>query len=724
MIYAASNLTEQTVSPCEPWKFVPTEMITDQIRYDNEERQNFYRNVTTRHCFYTLVEGFNPNQRVSREDNPPRRLHGIAADFDVKIAPEAITAAIELMQLKPAWVERSLGGNARLVWLFPKPLAVESYDFCVALLQSAQKWLRFDLLPGLDAPAAEDPTRLYCNGCDWIETGAGALSEDALQAFFVEAGRQFRFTTKDGVEIPLDVIEKELAAKFPHFCWPSDFQPESTGPSFWVPGSQSSNSAILKLEGFFTFSAHADKPFYTWADILGAEFVKQFTTAAISKATTDIWFDSRKFWRKKKGCYVPMEAPELTNYLQTACGITAKGGKLAQTMAHIYEENCVENAAPYLFRPPGLLVYQNRRRLNTSVNHVIQPATGTQTWGGNFPFLASLLDSIFTTEIQRDHFLAWFKYFYDSGLNNCPMPGQVIFLMGGVETGKTFTSREIVGRSVGGFMDASGYIIRSGEFNSHLFESALWALDDDTIGDSPQAAANVQAMLKKSVANSSFLSNKKFQSAGMVEWMGRIAATTNLDYISSRLLGPLDNSSLDKISIFRCQSVSKIKFPSRSKMERLVSIELPYLLRWLTDHTPPDYVERDSRFGFKSWHEPSLMDQAAQTSKSSPFKELLIETLESFFRDNPEATEWRGTVSKLIQQLHMNPLHESVIRTLRLEQVSRYLESIEKDGALKCRVETGQLNTRIWVFARLNQAVIPGPTVPPLTSNQGSVFNK
>lgn len=722
MIFATTNLTDRSLTPCEPWKFQPTENLTAEIRNDKLKRQKWYQNKNTQHCFYTLIEASNPNQRVSSTDNPPRLLHGIVADYELPIPAEMLSAAMARMPLKPAWAEKSLGGNLHLVWLFPRPLIVESYEFCTALMQAARKWLKIDLLPGLDGPAFEDPTRLFCNGCDWTETGHGAISEDALQAFFVEAGRKFRFVSKDGVEIPLDVIEKALKEKFPHFCWPSEFAPESTGPSFWIPESQSSNSAILKTEGFFTFSAHAEKPFYTWADILGADFVKQYTAASISKATADIWFDSRKFWRKKKGCYVPMEAAELTNYLQTACGISTKGGKLAQTLAHIYEENHVENAAPYLFRPPGLLIYQNRRRLNTAMNIVMQPATGAQTWGGNFPFLASLIDNLFTSTIQRDHFLAWFKYFYDSGLHSCPMPGQVIFLMGGVHTGKTFTSREIVGRSVGGYVDASGYIIRNGEFNSHLFEVPLWALDDDTIGDSPQAAANVQAMLKKTVANSSFLSNKKFQSAGMVEWCGRVSGTTNLDYISSRLVGPLDNSSLDKISLFRCQSVSKIKFPSRAEMERLTAAELPYLLRWLTDHTPPDDVERDVRFGYKSWHEPSLMDQASQTSKSSPFKELLIETLESYFRDNPKATEWRGTVSKLIQQLHMNPLHESVIRTLRLEQVSRYLESIERDGGLKCRVETGNLNTRLWVFTRFEET--PTPPAPELTENRPGIFQK
>lgn len=722
MIFSARNLTERTVVPCLPWDFKPIENLTEQIRHDKKERQSWYRNATTNHQFYTFVEAANPNQRASREDNPPRLLHGVSADFDVVIPEETISAALAAMPIKPAWIERSLGGNVRLVWLFSRPLPCESYDFCSALLQAAIEWLRLGLLPGLDTPAFTDPTRLLCNGCDWTETGHGPVSETALQTFFVDIGRTYRFVAPDGIEIPLPLIEKALVEKFPNFCWPSEFAPETTGPSFWIPASQSSNSAILKIDGFFTFSAHADKPFYTWADILGPDFVKEFTEVAISKATSDVWFDGKKFWRKKKGCYTGMEMTELSNFLKVDCGI--KGKQQDAALSHIYNENHVENASPYLFRPSGLLMFQGKRRLNTAQVELVKPAAGSQSWGGqgNFSFLSVLLDNIFTSEIQRDHFNAWFAYFYNSGLNNAPTPGQVVFLMGGVATGKTFTSREIVGRAMGGYVDASGYIIRSGEFNSHLFEAPLWVLDDDTISDSPQAAANVQAMLKKSVANSSFLSNKKFQVAGMLEWYGRVIATTNLDYVSSRMLGPLDNSTLDKISVYRCQKTSKIKFPSRTEMDRLVNIELPFLLRYLIDHTPPDHVQRDSRFGYCAWHENTLMEQAHQTSKSAPFKEVLLETLDEFFQGNPEMLEWRGTVSRLIQQLHANPAHECVIRTLRLEQVSRYLESIEKDASLGCRVETGPLNTRVWIFPRIGEP--PKPVVVEVPAQGPSIFDK
>lgn len=720
MFFAASNLTEQSLAPSEPWLFEPTEQLTELIRTDKAARQEFYRDKRTSHNFYSLVEPSNPNQRTTKKDNPPRRLHGIVVDYDMTYDADLVATAIEKMRLKPVWLEISLSGNYRLVWTFSKPIAVESYEFCVALLQASQDWLQLSLLPGVDGPALGSPEKLYCNGCNWTPISSEPINEAAVQAFFVKTGAAYRFQAGDGVEIPLDVVEKALREKYPSFSWPGPFELESKGASFWIPGSTSPMSAILKPEGFFTFAAHAEKPFYRWADLLDAEFVKVFEERSVAKATLDIWHDGKKFWRQKRGVYVGMEMAETINYLQVQAGV--KGPKLATALNHIYNECHVDSVGPFLFQPTGLLEYQGLRKLNTADVKVRQPAARTQAWGpqGNFPFLSELFDSLFTSELQRDWFLAWFAYFYRGGLEFEPAPGQAVFLMGGVGVGKSFVSREVVGRAVGGYVDASGYLCRTESFNSHLFSHALWAVDDETISPSPHAAASVQAALKKAVANSSFLNNRKFQVAGMLEWMGRIILTANLDFSSSRLLGPLDPSTRDKVSILRCTAVSSIKFPSRPEMRKLVETELQFFLRWLVDYEAPETVIRDSRFGVRAHHETTLTDQAAQTSRAAPFKEILVMALERWFSDNPTAPQWRGTMSQLVMLIHADPRHELVIRTLRLEAVSRYLEAIETDGALQVSVETGNLNTRVWVFQRFASGLTNAEPVP-----QGvSIFNK
>lgn len=724
-----SHVLSKSVIPFEPWTFIPEMRVSDQIRHDKQSRQDFYRHVETKWNFYTPLEGSNPNQRISKEDNPPRAIHGLAADYDVKIPMERVKEVVAAMDIKPAWIETSLGGKVRLLWLFPRTLKIDGTDFCMFFLERALKWLRLDLLPGLDEGAFLDPTRLLCNGAVWESTGHGPISEVALQTFYVAAGREFRFVSTDPAEVPLDVVEAKIKEKFPNFSWPGEFALESQGPSFWVEGSTSSMSAIVKKDGMFTFSDHADKQFYSWGDILGTAFIKQHADNAIANATKEIYWDQKNFWRKKGGYYANVAMAELQNFFKVQCRLSSKPGKGGESQVdlaldHIYNVNSISGAGPFVFRTPGVLDYMGRPVLNTYIHRVMHPAAEPQVWGpsGNFPFLSLLLDALFDPEIQKHHFLAWWKHFYISAHTMTPMPGQNIYLMGGANIGKTFSNRALVGRSVGGFVDASEYLIGGSSFNSEMWEVPLWCVDDESIGENQQMQARFQAIWKKVAANQQFKCSKKFEIPLTIDWMGRIIATLNMDYVSSRLLGPMDNTSNDKTCVFKCAAVSRIVFPQRYDLAKIVDKELPCLLRWLLDWNPPDFVIRDVRYGYAAYHEPTLIDKAHQGSKSAPFKELLIEFLRNFFRDEKTATEWRGSATMMLRALQSDPHNESILRMLRLEQTNRYLEMIQREGLIQCKVETDEMKTRIWVFPRFGTPATPPQTIPPIQPN--NIFQK
>lgn len=699
IFYAVRNLTEQTITPCIPWEFQPPKEISAQVRGSKQDRQMWYRTKSTEHNFYTAVEPANPNIRPSKE-NPPRAIHGFVADFDLPIPDQRLDEAVNSLSIKPAWIERSLGGNARLVWTFPHPLLVDGVEFATSVLEAAEGWLGLSMLPGLDGPAFRDPHRLYCNGSQWRATGHGPIDSAALQSFFVKAGQSHRFNgPENGVTIPLDVVEKELKDKYPSFTWPGEFALDTQGPSFWISASVSPLSAMLKPEGMFTFSAHAEKPFYTWADILGPEFVRKYAEQSIAKATTDIFWDGKRFWRRKNGYFASMDMTELLNHFKVNCRLSAKPGKDGQSQTdqalnHIFIVGHISGAAPFLFRPSGILDFLGKRVLNTYINKVMKPAESD----GPTPFLDAHFDNLFDPPEQKWHFLAWFKHYYISALQQMPMPGQNIFLMGGANVGKTFTMRGVVALAVGGFVDAADFLVHGGQFNSELFEAPLWCIDDETPGDSANKQAYFAAVLKKTTANQQFKHNKKFEVACMVEWMGRVSCTTNLDYVSSRMLGPMDNTSMDKTCLFKCVKDAKVEFPKRYELTQIINTELPFFLRKLLAMEFPAYVIPDVRFGYRAWHEPTLLDQSHQSSRVAPFKELLIESLGEHFATSPEEKEWRGTVTQLIRLITSNPLNDHVMRSLRLEQVSRYLEQIQREGLFRCTVITGDLNTRIWVF--------------------------
>lgn len=710
--YSIPNIISKVLSPCNPWEWAG-EKPSEKICKDKPERQAWYRNPGTLWQFYSPVEPVMNTQRCGK-DNPPKFLHGFAADYDVDIPDSRINEVVEFMQIKPSWIERSLSGRrVRLLWVLPRPIPLDNYAHAIFILQQAQSWLRLSLLPGLDDGAFQDPSRLLCNGAVWRSTGHPSVGDVDLQSFIVRCGREFRFSpVSTGNDIPLDVVEKAIREKFPSFSWPSDFALDTQGPSWWVEGSTSPMSAIVKSEGMFSFSDHATQPFYSWADILGPEFTRSYADGAMSAATKDIFWDGNLFWRKVKGVYKSCKEKEMDVHFRVDCGMSNKKDKsgispIDKALSHLHNECRVDGAAPFLFRPQGRIEYMGNPVLNITSTRIMLPAPEP----GPYPFMAEFMPRFFVTQEQYDRWRAWFRYFYISGLEGKPRPGQAIFIVGKPGHGKGFLSHEIVGKAMGGFTDASAFLVRGDTFGSENFHKAVLCIDDESAGGNNYSHDRFGSMLKKTVANQEFKYHAKFKEPCMVEWNGRVIVTLNLDYTSTRIMVSMDNSNLDKICIFKCTSDENIKscFPERYALQAQMQTELPNYLHDLVKWEPPDSIPRDGRFGFASYHDAELLDQSHQTSKSAPFKEILLDELTNYFEVNKEATEWRGTVTQLFRLISSNVYNDGMIRRMNIEHIHRYIEAIAKEGIIKCSAETGEAKTRVWTFQRPEISKAPLP---------------
>lgn len=736
MFLAAKNLVSNALAPCVPWEFKIEVEISLQIRKDKQSRQDWYQSESTSHQFYTGIEPLNPNLRISKENNPPLFINAFVADYDLPITDERADEVIKSMPIKPTYVERSLGGNLRLIWILAIPIRVDSYLFCAFLLDKAMKFLSLEMLPGLDAPAFQSPTRLYCNGAGWRATGFPPVSNVLTQSFLVDCARKFRWPEREETTIPLDTVYAELLKKYPAMDWPSDFALESTGPSFWVDGSTSSNSAIVKAGGMYSFAGHAAKAFTPWDDalLLGSEFCKGFKNECITKATTNMFFDGRKYFRlfvdsESGSCYRPMEVREMSNHLKVACRLSSKPGpsgnsQIEEALEHIHNHNRVSSALPFVFDPPGVIRFQGKRILNTFMPRPILPAPGTHAWGpsGTFPDLSAHFDTFFTTPEQLAHFLAWWQYLYRAFLNRKRLSGQNVFLFGGVGIGKTMTSRMLVGGSLGGFADASDYLIENQSFNAHLFQTALWCLDDEAPSNSRQGMDRFLAIMKKIAANAEFLYHEKFLTADMLSWSGRVIVTANLDFISSRALSGMDNNSLDKTHLFKCVPSRDFVFPSREEWQAKVDMQLPCLLSWLLNvFKAPDFVKNDPRFGYRAHHEQSLLDQGYQTGRSAGFKECVVKTLHIYFTDNPTSTEWTGTATDLLA-LMKGTIGD--ILKCSIDQANQSLELMLKENSLGCSWATDpQHNIRLWTFKNFIKKLTTPPTaLAPISPTEVNKF--
>ena len=555
--------------------------------------------------------------------------------------------------------------------------------------------------------------RLYCNGSKWASTGAGEVPENTTQAFLVECARNYSFkTSSDGPDIPLDVIESRLKEKYPSFRWSETFTLESQGPSFWIAESTSEKSAILKKNGFYSFSGHAEKPFYNWADLLGADFVRKYEVERIGEATRDCYFDGRLFWRKFPDGFFHFEAKDdfrahLITDVRLAVKPDASGtAQIDRALSHVRNHARIDGAAPMLFFPKGINTIGSNRILNLAQDNIVRPDETAQEWGtsGGFPFISGLLDCIFDPPSQKESFLAWLQHFYRGALVGLPQAGQNLFIAGGAGVRKSLLNREVVGRLMGGFSDARDYMMGEETFGADLFQNPVWALDDETMSDTEVNRTRFSSHLKKMTANHFFRYHKKFEHPLVVPWMGRIIITLNLDYTSIRILPALDDSSGDKISFFRCPAETSFVFPDRYVIQGMLKNEISRFARWLIDWKTPEELLGESRYGTRPHHEPSLLEKAHQGSKAAPFSEILIDFLIRFFKDNPQATEWKGSVTQLMRGIYADPMNDAVMRSLKLESVNRYLETVHKDGVISCRASTGDRKTRIWVFDRIESS--------------------
>jgi hypothetical protein len=532
----------------------------------------------------------------------------------------------------------------------------------------------------------------------------GAVPAAAVQAFFFSTVSGMKRGASGLSEIPIDVLETALREKYgTRFSWPEAFAFESQGPSFWVDGSTSAKSAIVKRDGMFTFAAHASQPFHSWADLLGNDFVRQYREQNIFAATADVYYDGDKYWRKVKGRWAACGKPEMElEFRGKHISNRAEKGEVSlmdQCFLFINNQQRVATVGPHVLFPEGVIAVHGESVLNTVKNRVIQPADGKFTWGLDFGFLSRLLDNLFDPADQLPHFLAWWKYFYECALKQKPEPGQNVFLMGATAVGKTLTSREVFGATFGGGIDASAYLLEGASFNSEFMERAVWCVDDDTVSEDPRKQAKFATKLKKIAANTDHNYNRKFVAGGSVQWIGRVICTSNLDAISSQILGPLDQSIKDKTSLFRCAHEPGFVFPSREEIRRQIAEELPKLLRWLLDWTVPGCIERDARFGFKSHHNESLMAMSLQNSPASLIKEIILQVFSGYFHMNPDAVTWTGTMQNLLTLIvSTNPVAGDMLHKTSHASLIRYLALIEKEGAIRVDLNVARHNVKTFTF--------------------------
>jgi len=693
---------------CEPWEFVPEEEIPPNIRADKKARDAWINLPSTKHYVYTMAEGVNPGCRISKakndeSGNPIHSIAGLVADYDAKADEATVLKHAANMPIPPNWIERTFSSHWRFVWIFEVPILFPSADFARHFLEVFAD-IAFDPARGMiafDKGAWLSPERMYTNACDWRPLKNTVIPKEVTQGWLVNATRSFKFTSALGLSIPLEVVIPELTKKYPKISeWPSDFIIDSQGPSFWVEGSTSPKSAIVKEQGILTFSDHATKGFYSWADLLGIEFVKSFHTDSLARATENIYFDMRHYHIKTgDGEFCPYDRADARSHLQISRKISAKAEKdgsseIDKCLEYVRIWQKIKVAASLPFFPPGKITVNNEQVLNTSMLRVMQPAEGKAIWGptGQFPWVSNFLDKFFSNDRQLPFFISWLAHFYQSALALKPLPGHALIFVGPPGTGKTFLTTVLIAAIFNGFRDGSKYLMGADAFGGELFETGIIAVDDAVFGTDAHSKRIFSEKLKKLVADRTQIRNTKYVKQVSTQWIGRALVTLNCDPESLQALPDMDRSNAEKMMFFRVADET-IKFPTSNEVEKILAAELSWLCRFLADWVIPGQCIGEVRFGVKHYHEFELVESARLSGKTAGFNEILTAWKADWFKVNDKAEFWEGTAYALQRQFLLEPNSEMAMRAFGVDAIGRHLASLQSKGM---HIESTSGEVRIW----------------------------
>ena len=717
-MFALPNLVSKTVTPCTPWTFQG--QIPNEVRGKDgkKARDAWINSPETTHEVYSAFEGLNPGLRISGgrkvsvdDENPPFRCHAFVADIDCPVSHEELATGIKRIKFTPNYYEKTLSGNARLIWLFESPVSLPSRRFAVEFLELALPRMRVEqIAPALDRPAWLEPNRYYTNSGEFYVVDESArLSTSLLQGWVFEVAEKHHWKKqKNAIAIPLPLVFAALEKKFPDHGWPGDFVEESQGPTFWIPGSVSPKSAIVKPTGLFTFSSSATKSFYSWADLLGVDFVHTYESEMLGEAVKDIYHDGSQYYRNDGyQNWKPFTKEDVQSHLVTTRGLSpTKDGdapsELSRAMEYVRDYQGIVGAAPFAFQPPGVLDKHGNKFLNTHTRKVLSPAEAgshAKVWGDGFPFLAKYFDGLFDPAEQLQFFLSWLSRFYKGAYSLNLESGQNVFLLGPQNIGKTFLSQGLLWDLMGGGAEAESYLLGKTEFNSELFEVGVWSVDDNAATVDAVTHRKFSAITKKMAANTTFQYHAKFRIPCSVDWLGRVIVTANDDEQSARIVPDMSISNREKVFLLRSARVAPVEFPDRRGCKKILRDELPHFARFLLEYQIPEHCRGSSRFGVRHYHEQSLLATAEHSSTAASFHEIVEDWRETYFAENPTLPYWSGTSYQFLKKLNSDPLGSLAgVRNLTTAAISAGLSSLKARG-LPFEVLEGGAN-REWVIPR------------------------
>jgi hypothetical protein len=672
------DLRSSEAREVEPWAWTPTKEQGAVLTAPKAARARTM--AAAGWLVYSPVRAAVPTAYVE-QSNPPAGVRGMVLDYDVTLVEDHLVKVMDKLdpELLPQYVERSLSGNFRLVWLFSRDVPVVDSAHVEMIWRALCDRIKpFDLHPGLDSASFKPFQRWTC-GREWLAFAeAPALPESVLNEAVWAAGLKFRQDTK--AELDLSKVAAEIEARWPG-AWSGDFAVGVRGRRIWDPTADNPEGCMVKPDGFLCFTG--PKATVSWSELLGDDWVRKAREDRLTDAIGNIWFDGRSYWhlvgadvwkqRSREDTILELQDRGFDNRVGKGQSISMCG----RLLNLIQTAHRVDAAVSMVNYPPGVVEVRRNKILNITRVSALPPAEQPAT-PDDFPWIWEFVNGLFARPENRplDHFHAWLQRAYRALLERRRDMGQALFLCGPRQNGKTLLALKIVAPLLGEvYADPFEHLTQRTSFNAELFDSYLWVLND---ADAPRDGekGSVLSKIKDAVVNPTHNYHRKFGDKTQVDWVGRLVVTLNDDPASVGLLPEVSSNTADKLCFFASQPYAK-QWPRGDVIEKTIAKELPAYARWLLDWGAPEDVLENSRVGVKSFFDPHVLETCRRQHFAYNFRELLQNWVRASWA--VEESEKTLTPTELMAHLTSCDPVSALARDWKVPVAARALTTLSRD---------------------------------------------
>ena len=291
-------------------------------------------------------------------------------------------------------------------------------------------------------------------------------------------------------------------------------------------------------------------------------------------------------------------------------------------------------------------------------------------------------------EHQWSSFVGWLQQARRAVLNpETHLPGQLLGLLGPVQTGKSFTQEHIITPALGGRqIDPSDYLAGRTPFNDSIWGTEHLLMCDATVDADDRSRDRFRAQLKRLIANEGQTVSRRYQSQTSLRPRYRITLSANLDSTSIRVIPKFDSSMRDKIMLLRCWPATGLPGSDpaeRTQFMNAIKAAIPGFLAYVDEFKVPEEYQ-EPRFGVAVFHHPDLLHRL---NEGDPVRSLTC-WLESWFSEGGGCLE--GNAASLHEKLEGKFGGPFVDLIPDARALGRYLAEVKVSDGWSQRIDDSQ----------------------------------